>query len=207
MKRLICTMAVLLALCVPARADGGLSMDEAMDIILAHHGVETEIDVSGYLTLDAEAMTREAAVTAVVRSYGVYPVDEPDYMWVDEEEQDEVYRPYIDYAKCMGITVGIGDGCFAPKQSVTEWELRTMLDRADGIEPEYPLHYESPICKLLSADIQRGLSMPLHFWWTASTGRGVLSRQPQILLFWTMATRCLSSTLGGLCTREICGWR
>ena len=28
MKRLICTMAVLLALCVPARADGGLSMDE-----------------------------------------------------------------------------------------------------------------------------------------------------------------------------------
>ena len=33
MKRLICTMAVLLALCVPARADDGLSMDEAMDII------------------------------------------------------------------------------------------------------------------------------------------------------------------------------
>ena len=45
MRRLICTMAVLLALCVPARADGGLSMDEAMDIIL---------------TLDAEAMSREA---------------------------------------------------------------------------------------------------------------------------------------------------
>lgn len=30
MKRLICTAAVLLALCVPARADDGLSMDEAM---------------------------------------------------------------------------------------------------------------------------------------------------------------------------------
>ena len=30
MKRLICTMAVLLALCVPARADDGLSMDEAL---------------------------------------------------------------------------------------------------------------------------------------------------------------------------------
>ena len=41
MKRLICTAAVLLALCVPARADDGLSMDEAMDIILAHHGMET----------------------------------------------------------------------------------------------------------------------------------------------------------------------
>ena len=33
MKRLICTVAVLLVLCAPARADDGLSMDEAMDII------------------------------------------------------------------------------------------------------------------------------------------------------------------------------
>ena len=160
MKRFICTVAVLLALCVPIRAeDSGLSMDEAMDIILDHHGVVTDMDVADYLTLDAEVMTREAAVTAVVRSYGVYPVDGQDYVWSDECEQEEQYRPYIDYAKCMGITVGIGDGCFAPKQPVTEWELRTMLDRADGIEPEYPLHYESPICKLLSADIQHGLSM------------------------------------------------
>lgn len=163
MKRLICTMAVLLALCVPARADGGLSMDEAMDIILTHHGVITDMDVADYLTLDAEAMTREAAVTAVVRSFGVYPADEQDYVWSDEDEQGEQYQPYIDYAKCMGITVGVGDGCFAPKRSVTEWELRTMLDRADGIEPEYPLFYESPICKLLSADIQRGLSMSPAF--------------------------------------------
>lgn len=159
MRRLICTMAVLLALCVPARAEGVLTTDEATDIILSHHGVVTDMDVTDYLTLDAEVMTREAAVTAVVRSFGVYPADEPDRLWADEAEQDEAYRPYIDYAKCMGITVGIGDGCFAPKQSVTEWELRTMLDRADGIEPEYPLHYESPICKLLSVDIQRGLSL------------------------------------------------
>ena len=163
MRRLICTMAVLLALCVPARADSGLSMDEAMDIILSHHGVETEMDVADYLTLDAEVMTREAAVTAVVRSYGVYPVDEQDYVWSDECEQEEQYRPYIDYAKRMGITVGVGNGCFAPKRSVTEWELRTMLERADGIEPEYPLSYESPICKLLSADIQRGLSIAPAF--------------------------------------------
>lgn len=165
MKRLICTMAVLLALCVPARADDGLSMDEAMDIILSHHGVETDMDIANYLTLDAETetMTREAAVTAVVRSFGVYPADEQDYVWSDEYEHGEQYQPYIDYAKHMGITVGVGDGCFAPKQSVTEWELRTMLDRAEGIEPEYPLFYESPICKLLSADIQRGLSMAPAF--------------------------------------------
>ena len=163
MKRLICTAAVLLALCVPARADGGLSMDEAMDIILAHHGVETEIDVSGYLTLDAEAMTREAAVASVVRSYGVYPVDELDHVWADEAEQGEQYRPYIDYARSMGITVGVGENQFAPKHLVTEWELRAMLDRADGIEPEYSLSYDAPIYKLLSAEIQRGLSLVPDF--------------------------------------------
>ena len=164
MKRFICTVAVLLALCVPIRAeDSGLSMDEAMDIILSHHGVVTDMDVSGYLTLDSDAMTREAAVTAVVRSYGVYPVDEPDHLWADEEDQDEVYRPYIDYAQRMGITAGVGGNRFAPTRPVTAWELRTMLDRAGGIEPEYPLSYESPICKLLSADIQMGLSLVPDF--------------------------------------------
>ena len=163
MKRFICTVTVLLALCVPARADDGLSMDEAMGIILEHHGVETEMDVSSYLTLDSDAMTREAAVTAVVRSYGVYPVDEPDYVWVDEAEQAEIYRPYIDYAQRMGITAGVGGNRFAPTRPVTAWELRTMLDRAGGIEPEYPLSYESPICKLLSADIQMGLSLVPDF--------------------------------------------
>ena len=163
MKRFICTVAVLLTLCVPARADDGLSMDEAMDIILAHHGVETEMDVSSYLTLDAETMTREAAVAAVVRSYGVYPVDEPDYVWVDEAEQAEIYRPYIDYAQRIGITEGVGGNRFAPTRPVTAWELRTMLDRADGIEPKYQLKYDSSLCKLLSADIQRGLSMSPAF--------------------------------------------
>lgn len=38
MKRFICATAVLLALCVPARADDELSMDEAMDIILGGEG-------------------------------------------------------------------------------------------------------------------------------------------------------------------------
>ena len=159
-NKLFLFLAVCAALCVPAHAeDSVLSMDEAMDIILDHHGVVTDMDVADYLTLDAEAMTREAAVAAVVRSYGVYPVDELDYVWADEGAQGEQYRPYIDYARRMGITVGVGENQFAPKQLVTEWELRTMLERADGIEPEYPLSYESPICKLLSAETQRGLSL------------------------------------------------
>lgn len=157
-------LAVCAALCVPAHAeDNVLSMDEAISIILSHHGVEPDMDVADYLTLDAETMTREAAVTAVVRSYGVYPADEPDYVWADEVEQSEAYRPYIDYAQRMGITEGVGGNRFAPARPVTAWELRTMLDRADGIEPEYPLSYQSPICKLLSADIQRGLSMSPAF--------------------------------------------
>lgn len=160
MKRLICTAAVLLALCVPAHAeDSELSMDEAMGIILDHHGVATEMDVADYLTLDAEVMTREAAVTAVVRSFGVYPADEQDYVWSDEDEQGEQYRPYIDYAKCMGITVGVGKNQFAPTRPVTAWELQTMLDRADGIQPEYPLVYDAPVYQLLSAGTQRGLSL------------------------------------------------
>ena len=163
MKRFICAAAVLLALCVPARAADSLSMDEAMGIILDHHGVVTDMDVADYLTLDAETMTREAAVTAVVRSFGVYPADEPDHVWADEAEQSEAYRPYIDYAQRMGITEGVGGNRFAPARPVTEWELRTMLDRADGIEPEYPLSYDSSLCRLLSADIQRGLSLVPDF--------------------------------------------
>ena len=66
-----------------------MSMDEAMGIILDHHGVETGMQIADYLTLDAEEMTREAAVTAVVRSFGVYPADEPDHLWADEAEQSE----------------------------------------------------------------------------------------------------------------------
>ena len=159
-NKLFLFLAVCAALCAPVHAeDNGLSMDEAMSIILSHHGVFTDMNVADYLTLDAETMTREAAVTAVVRSFGVYPADEQDYVWSDEDEHGEQYRPYIDYAKRMGITVGVGENRFSPKQLVTELELRTMLDRADGIEPEYPLSYESHICKLLSADIQMGLSL------------------------------------------------
>lgn len=164
MKRFICTVTILLALCAPVHAeDSGLSMDEAMDIILEHHGVVTDMHVADYLTLDAEAMTREAAVTAVVRSYGVYPVDEPDHMWADEGEQDEVYRPYIDYAQRMGITAGVGENRFGPDRPVTEWELRAMLDRAEGIQPEYPLVYDAPVYQLLSAETQRGLSLAPDF--------------------------------------------
>lgn len=156
MKHLLCVPLAVLLLCVPAYA---MTAEEGVDIILDYHGIETDTPVAGYLTLDAEVMTREAAVTAVVRSFGVYPADEPDYIWADEEEQGEQYRPYIDYARRMGITDGVGGDRFAPGSPVTEWALRAMLERADGIEPAYPLAYDAPLHKLLSADVQRGLSL------------------------------------------------
>ena len=157
--KLFLFLIISMILCIPAHAEDNLSVNEVMNIILDRHGVESEMDVSDYLTMHAYTMTREVAVTAVVRSYGVYPADEPDYVWADEEEQDETYKPYIDYARRMGITLGVGGNSFAPERLVTEWELRTMLDRADGIQPEYPLSYESPIYRLLSAETQRGLSL------------------------------------------------
>lgn len=37
--------------------------------------------------------------------------------------------------------------------------MAVLLARADGIQPEYPLAYDSPLCRLLSAETQRGLSL------------------------------------------------
>ena len=162
-NKLFLFLIISIILCIPAHAEDKLSVNEAMNIILDHHDVETDIDVSEYLTLNAVDMTREAAITAVIRSYGIYPANEPDYLWVDEEEQIEAYRPYIDYAHRMGITEGVGGNRFAPARPVTAWELRTMLDRANGIQPKYPLTYDSPICRLLSAETQRGLSLVPDF--------------------------------------------
>lgn len=157
-NRIIISFIVSILLCISAYAEEPLSINDAMDIILDYHNIETSMDVSDYLTLDALTITREAAITAVIRSYGVYPSDEPDYIWADEVEQSEIYKPYIDYAKRMGIVVGTGDNFFTPKQIVTKNELLIMLTRADGINPQYKISYDYPICKLLSADIQKGLS-------------------------------------------------
>ena len=44
-NKLFLFLAVCAALCAPVHAeDNGLSMDDAMDIILSRHGVETKID-------------------------------------------------------------------------------------------------------------------------------------------------------------------
>ena len=162
-NKLFLFLIISIILCIPAHAEDKLSVNEVMNIILDHHDIETDIDISEYLTLNAVDMTREAAITAIIRSYGIYPANEPDYLWVDEDEQDEAYRPYIDYAQRMGITKGVGGNRFAPARPVTEWELKTMLDRANGIQPKYPLTYDSPLCRMLSAETQRGLSLVPDF--------------------------------------------
>ena len=71
-------------LCIPVYAQGTLTTEEVINTILSYHNIETDIDIADYLTLNAESMTREVAITAIVRSYGVYPVDEPNYIWEDE---------------------------------------------------------------------------------------------------------------------------
>ena len=117
--------------------------------------------MADYLTLNAKEITREVAVTAIIRFYGVYPVDEPDYIWEDEEEQNIQYRPYIDYARRIGITNGVKDNYFLPNRLITKQELDTMLQRASNIEiePVYKMIYVDPIYKSLSADYQYGLSL------------------------------------------------
>ena len=148
--------------CVPVQAQDYLSMEEAIDIILDYHNIETDMTgIADYLTIDAEnaVMTREIAVTAIVRSFGIYPANELNYVWADEMEQDPQYQSYIDYALRTGITKGIGNNSFAPKRPITEKELRIMLENANKIEPIYELIYTEPLYKILSADFQYGLSI------------------------------------------------
>ena len=168
MKRIKNFLFVIVAiiLCIPAHAQNYLTTEEAINIILDYHNITTNMQqVANYLALDAdtEIMTREIAVTAVIRSFGVYPANESNYIWMDEEEQNEIYRPYIDYAKRLGITLGVGENYFAPKRPITEQQLRIMLERANGIEPIYPLSYDTPLYKILSADTQYGLSLMPDF--------------------------------------------
>ena len=159
---------IAIILCVPAQAQDYLSIEEAIDIILDYHNIETDITgIADYLTLDAknEDMTREIAVTAIVRSFGIYPANELNHVWADEMEQDQQYQSYIDYALRTGITKGTGNNYFAPKRPITEKELRIMLERAimlenaNGIEPTYELIYANSLYKSLSADYQYGLSL------------------------------------------------
>lgn len=159
---------IAITLCVPARAQDYLSIEEAIGIILDYHNIETDITgIADYLTLDAEneAMTREIAVTAIIRSFGIYPANELNHVWADEKEQDQQYQPYIDYALRTGIAIGTGNNYFEPKRPITEKELRIMLERAtmlentNEIEPTYELIYTKPLYKILSADYQYGLSI------------------------------------------------
>ena len=148
--------------CVPVQAQDYLSMEEAIDIILDYHNIETDMTgIADYLTIDAEnvVMTREIAVAAIVRSFGIYPTNELNHVWADETEQDPQYQSYIDYALRTGITKGIGNNSFAPKRPITEKELRIMLENANEIEPIYELIYTEPLYKILSADFQYGLSI------------------------------------------------
>ena len=86
--KIVLVVIAAIILCVPAQAQDYLSIEEAIDIILDYHNIETDITrIADYLTLDTEneAMTREIAVTAIVRSFGIYPANELNHVWADEK--------------------------------------------------------------------------------------------------------------------------
>ena len=60
--KIVLVVIAAIILCVPAQAQDYLSIEEAIDIILDYHNIETDITgIADYLTLDAknEDMTRE----------------------------------------------------------------------------------------------------------------------------------------------------
>ena len=75
---LLLAILTSLVLTIPAQAVCNPGKEELQQSILDFHGIETDMDVCNYLTLDAMTMTREAAVTAIIRSFGVYPA-KPEY--------------------------------------------------------------------------------------------------------------------------------
>lgn len=136
-------------------------------LLLEHHGIPAD-SVDMRTVLDAlwipcsdGWLSRENAVTAIIRSYGVYPVGEVDHIWSDEAMQTYRSRVYIDYGRRVGIIAGVGDNMFLPLDPVTRDDFNLMLAMADEAEifPAYPIEYDDSICMFLSADIQRGMSL------------------------------------------------
>lgn len=163
-KRLSIILSVLVcAFAITAHAESYMTGTEAAVAILEHNGIDDSVDVDTVmdgLGINDGSLTREDAIKAIIRSYGVYPAGEDNHIWADELEQDRDAKAYIDYGYRIGITCGTGGNCFSPKDYVTQEQFYMMLDRADevGISPLYNMEYDTPLCKVLSSDVQKGVS-------------------------------------------------
>ena len=75
-----------------------------------------------------QKMTRAMLVTALGRLAGVN-IKEYETNSFSDVQEDSSYRPYIEWAYSKGIVYGIGDGTFAPDQSITREEMAVILER------------------------------------------------------------------------------
>ena len=92
-----------------------------------------------------QKMTRAMLVTALGRLAGVNGKDYDANSFTDVQE-DSAYRPYIEWAYSKGIVYGIGDGTFAPDQSITREEMAVILERyAKATSYNIPVSREASI--------------------------------------------------------------
>ena len=112
-------------------------------------------------------LTREEALTYIIQSFGVAPLNEPDHIWADEESILFEYRPYIDYAYRLGITSGTGNNYFSPKSLITDSQFLTLLTNAHNIKeeliPTFNMTYESGYSQIASYKCQESMfQMPIE---------------------------------------------
>lgn len=112
-------------------------------------------------------LTREEALTYIIQSFGVAPLNEPDHIWADEENIQFEYRPYIDYAYRLGITGGTGNNIFSPKALITDSQFLTLLTNAhkvkDELIPTFNMTYESGYSQIASYKCQESMfQMPIE---------------------------------------------
>ena len=112
-------------------------------------------------------LTREEALTYIIQSFGVAPLNEPDHIWADEESIQFEYRPYIDYAYRLGITSGTGNNSFSPKALITDSQFLTLLTNAHNAKeeliPTFNMTYESGYSQIASYKCQESMfQMPIE---------------------------------------------
>ena len=112
-------------------------------------------------------LTREEALTYIIQSFGVAPLNEPDHIWADEESILFEYRPYIDYAYRLGITSGTGNNSFNPKALITDSQFLALLTNAHNVKeeliPTFNMTYESGYSQIASYRCQETMfQMPIE---------------------------------------------
>lgn len=145
----------------------------AYTMLALHYGIDlnkvsaTQIAKINHWDIYRETINREYAIYVILRGLGITAANEDDYVWADEQEQFEEYRPYIDMALRHGITSGIGDNVYGPKEIIPVGQFIALLNNAievqDELEIGFPIRCESTLAKLTSSNVMEGIMMvPEH---------------------------------------------